>query len=173
MSTTCDLCGCVSQGGARNFGLDFCEVCETGQLTGRLHGWGATCQSEEFILNDNPEPSVRVIASVTGAQPLMATFERRTAKHTLKRLFSSKVTSGDPLFDQSVIITGNRTRAVLNTLVRHDGFQSAIMSLTAHSESVVVNSSTLTVVAQLTDFDLRSEIPLAAVAVLRHLARLG
>lgn len=173
MSTTCDLCGCASRGGSRNFGLEFCEVCETGQLAGRLAGWGATCTSEEFIRNDDPEPFIRVIASVTGAQPLMATFERRTAKHTLKRLFSSKLKSGDPLFDKSVIITGNRTRAVLQTLIRDDGFQSAVMSLTAHGEVVVVNSSSLTVVAQLTDFDLRAEVPLAAVAVLRHLARLG
>ncbi len=128
---------------------------------------------EEFIRNDDPEPFLRVVASVTGAQPLMATFERRTAKHTLKRLFSSKIKSGDALFDQSVIITGSRTRPVLETLVRHDGFQSAVMSLTAHGDVVTVNSSRLTVVAQLTDFDLRAEVPLATVAVLRHLARLG
>ncbi len=128
---------------------------------------------EEFIRNEDPDPFLRIVTSVTGAQPLMTTFERRTTKHMLKRLFSAKVTSGDPVFDRSVIITGNRTPGILNTLIRDDGFQSAILSLTAHCDVVVVNSSALKVEGQLTDFDLRAELPLAAVAVLRHLVRLG
>ncbi len=173
VSGICDLCGSTSARCARNFGLDVCDICETGQLHGRLHGWRGELQMEEVFRNDEPDPYLRVVASVMGAQPLMATFERRTAKHALKRLFSAKVRSGDPVFDRSVIITGTRTRPILDTLVRDDGFQSAIMSLTAHCDVVVVESSNLRVMGQLTDFDLRAELPLAAAAVLRHLARLG
>lgn len=173
MTGTCDLCGCASSGGARNFGLDLCGVCETGQLQGRLDGWGGMVTMQEVLRNDDPEPTLRVVASVSGAQPLMATFERRTTKHALRRLFSAKVTAGDPLFDNAVIITGSRTRPVLEALVRNDGFQSAVMSLTTHGDTVVVDGARLKVEALLTDFDLRGELPLAAVAVLRHLARLG
>lgn len=172
MTTACDLCGFEGPTASRNFGLELCAACETGQLDGRLHGWGAQCTSEEFVRGDEPDPFVRVTASVMGAQPLLATFDRRNAKHAFKRLLSSKIKAGDPLFDNAVIAS-SKTPAVLTQLLKNDGFQSAVMSLTTHCNSVVVRGSALKVEGQLTDFDLRAEIPLAAAALLRHLARLG
>lgn len=172
MSTPCDLCGFEGPSSSRNFGLELCAACETGQLQGRLHGWGAECVTEEFILNDDPEPYLRIHASVTGTQPLLATFERKTAKHSLKRLFSSKIKTGDPLFDNAVIAS-SKTPALLQQLLENDGFQSAVMSLTTHCDVVEVQGSSLKTRGQLTDFDLRAELPLAAAALLRHLARLG
>lgn len=185
----CGLCHVEGPIAARNFGVDLCEACETGALRGRLGAWRARIEIDEVLIADASDKLLRmglggglrsdatetdtaivVKVEADGLQPLMATFVRRTLKaRLLSFIQGGRLKTGDPLFDHTVIAT-SKTPQFLQQLLQNDGFQSAVLSLTAHCGQVEITPSGLEVAAPLADFDLRAEIPLAAASLLRHVA---
>lgn len=184
----CGLCDTPGPTEARNFGLDLCEPCTAGYLTGRLGHWGAEIEVEELdtgsaedklagallrgkIRADLMESDtvLRVGGHIEGMPPLIATFSAKTLKSRMLGMFRRRFTTGDPLFDTRVEVE-TRTEALVRELVSNDGFQSAVMTLVTHCGAFEVKPGRVEAIAALTELDLRSEVPLAVGAVLRHLA---
>lgn len=189
MSTQiCGLCDGVGPIEARNFGFDLCSACAGGHLQGRLGSWGAQVEIDEVSLEEvgdkllgslvrggirpdalEADSALRVTIRVGGLQPLMAKFARHSWKTKLAGVFSRRPKTGDPLFDATIRVE-SRTFAFLQLLLRNDGFQSAIMTLATHCGEVEVEPGGLSVLAPLTELDLRADIPVAACALMRHVA---
>lgn len=188
MNAACGMCEAPGQLEARNFGLDLCGPCAAGHLRGRLGAWGAEVDIDEVSLSDVSEKlmgsllrggmrpdaleadsALEVQVRSTGSQPLIATFAKATTMAKLKRMFGRGQKTGDTLFDATISVQ-SRTPALLKQLLANDGFQSAVMTLATHCGEVSVEPGLLHVVAPLTELDLRAEIPIAACAVMRHVA---
>jgi hypothetical protein len=158
----------ASQGGARNFGLD-CEVCEVsqphraparlGRDDAKRKSFSTTTPSLPFSHRRRDQPAPNPHGDVRGDAP----------PNTRSSGGCSPQVTSEPLFDQSVIITGNRTRAVLNTLVRR---RISIGHHVAHgAQRRRVNGSRLTVSRSCVS--TFAPVPFACGRGLRHLARLG
>lgn len=184
---TCGLCGFEGPTETRNFGLDLCEPCSAGYIAGRIGHWGAEIEVDELDVGSaeakmldalrgkiradltESDTALRVRGSLQGAPPLIATFSAKTLKGRVLGMFRKRFTTNDPLFDARVEVE-TRTEALVLELIRNDGFQSAVMTLVTHAGAFAVQPGKVEVIAPLTDLDLRSELPLAVAAMLRHLA---
>lgn len=185
----CALCAGPAEG-ERNFGLDLCSVCARGELRGRIDAWGGVIEIQEVLLEDvsdklegllrgglrsdslEESTALHVVATAERLPPLMATFTNKTLLARVRSIFKrSAFATGDPLFDAK-IVTETRTPQLLQQLLHNDGFQSAILALVTHTGGFEVAANKLEVLAPLSELDVRAEIPLAAAAVLRHVARL-
>ena len=184
----CELCEFDNPPEARNFGFDVCSPCAAGHVRDRMQAWAAQVEVEEFLIAGaedkalsmlagnlkadglDAESAIRVTVRLGNVDPLMAKFRNQTFGSRVRNLFSKRMRSGDPLFDARVAFE-TKTPARLQHLLANDGFQSAVMSLATHCGAFEVTANGLEVVAPLSDFDLRAEIPLAACALMRRVAR--
>lgn len=171
--SACQLCASPGPIASRNFGLDLCEPCSAGYLTGRLGCIGAELTVEEIEVEGRDGETrleLRVVGTMHSGLPLMVEFGPRTVLDRLRGMLrKGGFRSGDPLFDHRVQVK-TRSEPLLRTLIANDGFQSAVMSLVTVTGGFEIRPGHLEVRASLEDLDLRAEVPLAVASILRHLA---
>ncbi len=144
-------------------------------MAGRLGGWNADVAVEEVLYTDargEEYLQIRVDARVEGATPVFAKFRKKSLGTALLGALRKGLKSGDEMFD-SAVTTETSTPEPLEQLLANDGFQSAVMTLTTHAGSFEIKPGNIKLRARIDDLDLRAEVPLAACAILRHIARLG
>ncbi len=156
---------------------------------GRLGHWGARLEVEELDIGSaedklvgaltgkiradltESDTALHVVGHIEGVPPLMATFSAKTLRSRVLGVLrrKSSLSTGDPLFDARIEVH-TRTEALVRDLVGNDGFQSAVMTLVTHCGAFEIKPGRVEVIAPLTELDLRSELPVAVAAILRHLA---